>query len=132
MASITITIHNGSDQPLYEQIVQQVRQQVFQGVLRDGDQLPSIRALARDLRVSIITTKRAYEELEREGLLSVSTGRGTFVRAKGIEASRQNRVKELEQQMNSAAGQALVLGLAEADFIRMASEQYRLQTPNKL
>lgn len=94
------------------------------GQLRDGDQLPSIRALARELQVSIITTKRAYEELEREGILSVSTGRGSFVRAGGIESSRRGQLEQLEDRLREAAELARMLGLDDEQFARMAQMQY--------
>lgn len=124
MSSITIHLNTASGQPLYEQIVAQVRLQVLTGSLQDGDQLPSIRALARELQVSIITTKRAYEELEREGILNVSTGRGTFVRAKGIEHSRQSQLEQLQGELQKAAEQARMLGLDREQFGRLAQSLF--------
>lgn len=117
-------LNTGSGQPLYEQIVAQIRLQVLTGTLADGDQLPSIRALARELQVSIITTKRAYEELEREGILSVATGRGSFVRAEGIEGSRRVQLEALEAQLTEAAAMAKNLGLDQQQFAALASKTY--------
>lgn len=122
---ITIHVNPVSTQPLYAQIVQQIKLQVLQGALQDGDQLPSIRALARDLQVSIITTKRAYEELEREGILMVSTGRGTFIRAQGVETNKLAQQEELYTAMGQAAGLAKRLKLSQAEFIELAARAYK-------
>jgi GntR family transcriptional regulator len=121
---MTIHLNTASGQPLYEQIVAQIRLQVLTGALHDGDQLPSIRALARELQVSIITTKRAYEELEREGILAVSAGRGSFVRADSIATSRKTQLDQLTASLSEAAGQAKVLGLGGEQFAELARETY--------
>ena len=75
-----IIISNQSSEPIYEQIVSQVKAQIMNGTLAEGDALPSMRALAQSLRISVITTKRAYEELERDGFIETYTGRGSFVK----------------------------------------------------
>lgn len=93
--------------------------------MQDGDQLPSIRALAKDLQVSIITTKRAYEELEREGILSVSTGRGTFIRAQGIAANQQAQTDKLYDLLHKAAAQARLLGMDATKFSELAVQLYK-------
>lgn len=121
---INIFISATSEQPLYEQIVQQIRMQVLQGKLKDGDQLPSIRTLAKDLQVSIITTKRAYEELEREGLLSVSTGRGTFIHSKGLEAGMKFQLDEVNKGLADTAEKAKAMGIKREDFAEIALEAY--------
>ena len=74
-----IILTNAASQPIYDQIVSQVKAQILSGKLKEGDALPSLRALAKDLRISVITTKRAYEELEREGFIVSLTGKGSFV-----------------------------------------------------
>lgn len=127
-SAITISINPASSEPLYAQIVRQIERQVLQGALQDGDQLPSIRALAKDLQVSIITTKRAYEELEREGILSVSAGRGTFIRAQGIAANRQAQMDELRHLLAKAAGQAKLLGVDGTTFSELAARLYKEDT----
>jgi GntR family transcriptional regulator len=75
-----IIITNQSDRPIYEQIMDQIKAQIMNGELKEGDALPSMRLLAKELRISIITTKRAYEELEREGYIESYTGKGSFVK----------------------------------------------------
>jgi GntR family transcriptional regulator len=122
---LTIYLNTAIGQPLYEQIVAQIRLQVLTGALHDGDQLPSIRALARELQVSIITTKRAYDELEREGILAVTAGRGSYVRAAGIEGSRKTQLEQLKTSLADDAAGARVLGLSAEQFAALARESYR-------
>ena len=78
---MNIIISNSGDRPIYEQITGQIKNMVMNGTLKEGDLLPSMRVLAKELRISVITTKRAYEELEREGFITTVVGRGSFVRA---------------------------------------------------
>ena len=78
-----IIISNNSNSPIYEQITTQIKEMILNGILQEGDALPSMRTLAKDLRISIITTKRAYEDLERDGFIESFTGRGSFVKATG-------------------------------------------------
>ena len=78
---MNILISNSSPDPIYEQISKQIRAQIISGELREGDPLPSIRSLARELQISVITTKRAYEELEKEGFIDTVGGKGCFVAA---------------------------------------------------
>ncbi|MDD5999359.1 MAG: GntR family transcriptional regulator, partial [Lachnospiraceae bacterium] len=78
-----IIISNNSNSPIYEQITTQIKEMILNGTLQEGDALPSMRTLAKDLRISIITTKRAYEDLERDGFIESFTGRGSFVKAAG-------------------------------------------------
>ena len=84
-----IVISNQSGKPIYEQIVEQVKALIISGELKEGDALPSMRLLAKELRISVITTKRAYEELEREGFLYSQTGKGSFVAGKDKELIRE-------------------------------------------
>lgn len=128
MNYITLFIEQASTTPYYEQIASQIRSQVLRGILRDGDQLLSIRALARELQVSVITTKRAYEELEREGVLVTSSGRGTFVRASGIEAGRQTQIRELTAQLARAAALSGTLGITREEFLQLSETAYLEQT----
>ena len=76
---MNIIISNSSGQPIYEQIISQIKAMIISGELKEGDALPSMRLLAKELRISVITTKRAYEELEREGFIVSITGKGSFV-----------------------------------------------------
>ena len=94
-----IIISNIGDQPIYDQIYTQIRNQILAGRLKEGDMLPSIRALAKDLRISVITTKRAYEELEREGFIYTVTGTGSYVAQKNTELIREANLKQIEAHM---------------------------------
>lgn len=97
-----IFIRNISDQPIYDQIFTQLREQILSGVLPAGTPLPSIRALARDLRVSVITTKRAYEELERAGLVTTVPGKGSFVAEQSLALVREAHLREMEEHLRAA------------------------------
>lgn len=94
-----IIIHNSSGQPIYEQIASQIKTLIISGGLNEGDALPSMRLLAKELRISVITTKRAYEELEREGFIVSFTGKGSFVASKNIELIKEQQLKEIENHM---------------------------------
>ena len=89
-----IILTNAGGQPIYDQIVSQVKAQILSGKLKEGDALPSLRALAKDLRISVITTKRAYEELEREGFIVSLTGKGSFVAGANTELIREEPLRE--------------------------------------
>lgn len=106
-----ILISNASPDPIYEQIVKQIRAQVLSGELLEGDLLPSIRRLAQDLQISVITTKRAYEELEREGFINTVGGKGTFVAAQNPEFLREKRMKAVEEKLAAAVTEARQLGV---------------------
>ena len=92
-----IIISNTSGAPIYEQIEVQIREMILRGELKAGDALPSMRTLAKDLRISMITTKRAYEELERDGFIESFTGRGSFVKAQNKELLRERVLAETEE-----------------------------------
>ena len=91
-----IVIRNTSAEPLYNQIYTQIRDQIVSGALKPGDALPSIRALAKDLRISVITTRRAYDELERDGFIVTAAARGCFVAERDVEQLRQVKFEELK------------------------------------
>lgn len=97
-----IIISNSSGQPIYEQICRQVKGAVASGKLKPGEPLPSIRNLARDLRISVITTKRAYEELERDGFICTVAGKGSFVAQQDIELARESSLREIEEHLTAA------------------------------
>lgn len=111
-----IILSNSSDKPIYEQISSQVRSQIISGVLAAGERLPSIRALADGLGVSVITTKRAYSDLEAEGLIATVQGKGTFVAETGNELLREQRMRHVEQLVGRAANEAAELGLSRAEL----------------
>lgn len=101
-----IIISNSSNAPIYEQIITQVKQQIIQGKLRGGDPLPSMRNLAAQLRISVITTKRAYEELERDGFIESYTGRGSFVKEKNQEFIKEETLRQIEVLLENAVNKA--------------------------
>ena len=106
-----IILSNSSDKPIYEQIASQVKAQILSGTLAAGAKLPSIRALASDLGVSVITTKRAYEELEREGFIVTMTGRGSFVAPQNMELLREEHLRNAERHLAEAIRAARTAGI---------------------
>ena len=112
-----IIIRNTGDVPIYEQIVRQIKGQILRGELKEGDVLPSMRLLAKDLRISVITTKRAYEELERENFILTIPGKGCFVAPQNPELLREDTLRRVEEHLSQAveAAQAGGVGRAEVD-----------------
>lgn len=100
---MNIIITNSGGTPIYEQIASQIKGMILGGELREGNALPSMRALAQDLRISVITTKRAYEILEQEGFIQSFTGRGSFVSAVDPEMLREQNLREIEAHLEKAA-----------------------------
>ena len=96
-----IIISNSSGQPIYEQICRQIKGAVASGKLKPGEPLPSIRNLARDLRISVITTKRAYEELERDGFICTVAGKGSFVAQQDAELAKESSLREIEEHLTA-------------------------------
>ncbi|MFH1765651.1 MAG: GntR family transcriptional regulator [Gemmatimonadota bacterium] len=107
-----ILISNSSPAPIYEQIVRQIKGQIIAGELGEGEPLPSIRKLAHELQISVITTKRAYEELDREGLIDMVGGKGTFVASQNQEFMREKRMKLVEAKLSEALADARMLGVS--------------------
>ena len=101
-----IIISNASGEPIYTQIVAQIKTLILEGKLKEGDALPSMRNLAMQLRISVITTKRAYEELERDGFIESYTGKGSFVKAQNKELYREEQLKKIEAMLTEAADKA--------------------------
>jgi GntR family transcriptional regulator len=106
-----IIISNSSPDPIYEQIKKQIKSQIISGELDEGQTLPSIRKLAKELQISVITTKRAYEDLEREGFIDTVTGKGSFVAAQNKEFLREKRMKIVEDKLGEAVSEARMLGI---------------------
>lgn len=101
-----IIISNSSPEPIYEQIGKQIKAQIISADLKEGDPLPSIRKLAKELHISVITTKRAYEELEKEGFIDTVGGKGTFVAIQNKELLREKKMKSIEDQMTDMVAEA--------------------------
>jgi len=116
---VEIIISNSSNQPIYEQIVRQVKSQIMAGDLVAGEQLPSIRALANSLRVSAITTKRAYADLETQGFIETVQGKGSFVAGGNDELLREERLREVEAHLGKAIDAGRALDLADEELIEM-------------
>ena len=113
--AIDLIISNASGQPIYEQIVRQIKGAITTGKLPPGEPLPSIRALAKDLKISVITTKRAYDELEADGLIDTVAGKGCFVAAQNRETRREAVLCQVEEHLSQAvdAAKAGAVGLDE-------------------
>ena len=112
---IFIDIRSGA--PIYDQIFSQIRDQIVSGALTADEALPSIRNLAKDLRISVITTKRAYEELEREGFLYTVPGKGCFVAARNTDLLREENLRRMEAHLEEAARLAALCGLTADEMI---------------
>ncbi len=119
-----ILIANSSRDPIYEQISKQIRSQIIAGDMKEGDALPSIRNLASELQVSVITTKRAYETLEREGYIDTVTGRGTFVAAQNKELLREIKMKIIEDRIGEAVSDAKLFGISLSELTEMLNLLY--------
>ena len=111
-----IIISNSSGRPIYEQISSQVRAHILSGALEAGERLPSIRALADGLGVSVITTKRAYSDLEAEGLIETVQGKGCFVSQQNKALLRERRMRRVEDLMAQAAAEAMSIGLTRDEL----------------
>ena len=114
-----LIIRNVTNQPIYDQIYSQIKTQIIAGQLRPGEALPSIRALAKDLKISVITTQRAYDELEAQGLIDTVAGKGCFVAEKNLDLIREQQLRELESHLSAAAGLAKSCGLSRRELEEM-------------
>ena len=123
---MNILIDNRSGTPIYDQIYTQVKQQIISGELTEDEALPSIRSLAKDLRISVITTKRAYEELERDGFMYTVAGKGSFVAARNLELLREENLRKIEALMQEILRLAPACGLdinALSEMLRLLNEE---------
>ena len=116
---MNLIISNASGKPIYEQIYTQVKNCIISGELSPGDALPSIRALAKDLRISVITTTRAYDELERDGFIDRVPGKGCYVAEKNLELVREAHMKQIDEHMTEIVTLAAGCSLSEEDTVRM-------------
>lgn len=121
-----IIISNSSGKPIYEQITSQIKNMILSGALKEGDALPSMRLLAKELRISVITTKRAYDDLERDGFIESFTGRGSFVAKKNVELIREEQLRVAEEHLKNAVDVAKSSGITQeelADILRILYEE---------
>ena len=116
---MTIFIDNKSGTPIYDQIYSQIKAQIIGGNLQTDEALPSIRGLAKDLRISVITTKRAYDELEKEGFIYTVAAKGCFVAPKNVELLREENLKTIEAYMDKITKLAVTCHLSSDDVVEM-------------
>lgn len=114
-----IIISNSSGEPIYEQICSQIKALIMNGTLAEGDALPSMRVLAAQLRISVITTKRAYEELERSGFIESYTGKGSFVKAQNQQLLREENLRQIEEFLSKACQKSKQCGIAFEEIQEM-------------
>lgn len=111
--------------PIYEQIESQIKNMIINGILQEGEALPSMRMLAKELRISVITTKRAYEELERDGFIETVTGKGSFVARKNMEFIREEQLRKIESNLQEAVQSAKNINMSESELAEILSLLYR-------
>ena len=122
---MNILISNASDKPIYEQITIQIKQMIISGEIEPGYQLPSMRMLAKELRISVITTKRAYEELERDGFIYTVIGKGSYVAEKNMEFVREEQLKVVEDNLRKAVVGARTGGIEIDEMIEILNIIYK-------
>ena len=116
---MNIIISNSGDRPIYEQITAQIKAMIMNGQLKEGDALPSMRTLAKELRISVITTKRAYEDLERDGFITTVVGKGSFVKAADTSLVREERLKQIEELLGRAVVLAGKSGIRKEEVLEI-------------
>lgn len=119
-----IIISNSSGKPIYEQIASQIKTMILNGTLSEGDALPSMRLLAKELRISVITTKRAYEELEHDGFIETVTGKGSFVAGKNMEFIREEHLRMTEEYLAKAVETAKTCDISLDEMSEMLAMLY--------
>ncbi|KRG12912.1 GntR family transcriptional regulator [Lederbergia galactosidilytica] len=119
-----IIISNSSKEPIYEQITEQIKSSILTGELQEGESLPSMRRLAKDLQISVITTKRAYEELEKAGFIYSIVGKGSFVAEQNLELVREKKLKVIEEQLNAVIANSREIGLSIDDLQQLLEILY--------
>lgn len=120
-----IIISNYSKEPIYEQIVKQVREQIVKGELKNGQDLPSMRQLAKDLQISVITTKRAYEELEKSGFIYSIVGKGSFVAEQNSEFLKERKLNAIEHQISEIVAGGKEIGLSLEELKELLTIYYK-------
>ena len=123
---MTIFIDNKSGSPIYDQIYSQIKSQIISGELSENEMLPSIRGLAKDLKISVITTMKAYEQLSDEGLISPVQGKGYIVNPQDREMVREQHLRLLEQHLQNAMESAKLAGVSREELIKMIAVLYEI------
>ena len=122
---MNIVISNSSDKPIYEQIAQQIKKMIISGELSPGDALPSMRFLAKELRISVITTKRAYSDLERDGFIETVTGKGSFVANQNLAFIREEQLRLAEEFLQKAVDIARSSDISCAELSELLELLYK-------
>ncbi len=125
MVNMKLIISNAGGQPIYDQIVTQIKNLIISGELREGDALPSMRLLAKELRISVITTKRAYEELEREGFIVSMTGKGSFVAGKNLDFIREEQLRKIDEHLQQTVELSRTCGVPLDELIEILRVLYK-------
>jgi len=120
-----IIISNSNQKPIYDQIASQIKNLIMSGVLKTGDALPSMRLLAKELRISVITTKRAYEDLERDGFIESVTGKGSFVSGQNPDFIREQHLRTVEEYLQKAVDTARMSGVSADELAEILSTLYK-------
>ena len=123
-------LSQNSDKPIYQQIADSFKTDILSGKFKQGDYLPSIRGLAKDLRISVITTMKAYEILEKEGLVTAAQGKGYFVNAQNSEMLREQHLRKVEDSLNDAINSAKIAQISESELIETLKALYMLSEEN--
>lgn len=121
---MNIIISNASDQPIYLQIVNQIKDAILGGNIEENQMLPSMRSLAKDLNISFITTKRAYEELEKQGLINTVPGKGCYVSPFNKELVYEAKVREIEEMLEKAINVSKLIGISKSDLVEILDSLY--------
>lgn len=116
---MNIIISNSNNKPIYDQITEQIKNKIVSNELKTGELLPSIRALAKDLRISVITTKNAYDELEKEGFVETVPGKGTYVASKNIEIIKEEQLSKIQDLLDTAVQIAKLSKISEDEVKNM-------------
>lgn len=119
MIILDIIIRNSVNKPIYEQIYDQIKAGIISGELEEGELLPSIRGLAKDLKISVITTKRAYDELERDGFIYTMASKGSYVQRKDMNLIREEYLKRVEEKLREAADIAPMADLSQSELLEI-------------
>lgn len=109
---VNIIISNSTNEPIYLQIINQIKSQILTGDLKEGQALPSIRSLAKELEISVITTKRAYDELEKDGFIVTVAGKGSYVAPVNTDILKENKMKMIEQKLSETITEAKLIGMS--------------------
>ena len=120
-----IIISNSGERPIYEQITMQIKSLIMNGKLKPGDSLPSMRLLAKELRISVITTKRAYEDLERDGFITTLVGKGSFVKETNVEFVKEEQFRMIEEYLQKACLKARQSGIELGELVDVLTVLYK-------